>query len=136
MCWVARRLYGDSCGWVSEHPLHDAALGEGVDAEMAEHVDHLSAVVHAVCGDMGEDAATGEVILLAVTRTGEDVVVRAFFSAASELSGRFGMECAEVGNRVSGVVLETGAGRVCSGEDIGPAARGTDDVGEGFTNGA
>jgi hypothetical protein len=102
---------------------------------VAEHVEALGAVVHAVGGDVGEDGAAGEGESFAFTDAGHGMVER---EAAD-----FRIEGIEQGVE-KGLDFGEGAGRVLfearadglAGEALGPDTHGAEHVDEGVVEGA
>lgn len=108
----------------AEHPLHDTALGELLAPESSEHVEALGAVMHAVGGDMGEDAAHGEGVAFVVAFSGDDGIERATERGTLKVVGDGILEGADFGEGVLFFFQAwAGFGFV---EDIGPAAHGAE----------
>eukprot|EP00913_Durusdinium_trenchii_P005992 g5604.t1 len=117
-----------------EDPLHDAAGGDGVHAQVAEHVDGLGAVVHGVGGDVGEDGAAGEGVGLASALAGERFVEWFVLDGGEDVAGDLveGFEQLDGGHGAVGFEAVTlGA----LGEEVAPAAHGGEDVGHGGADG-
>ena len=111
-----------------EHPFHHAGHGHVLDAQLAEHVEALGAVVHGVCGDVGEDAARGESVLLAAPLAGDDGVEGSAEGGLLEVVAGGVVQFADFGQGVL-LLFEAWAGLGLV-EDVGPAAHGAEVVQE------
>jgi hypothetical protein len=133
-------------------PVDDGEFGEWVDAEAAEHVEALSAVVGSVRGDVDEACAAGDAVAVAVEGDfdlGAEVGVGVGEGEGVGERGEFGGGGVEEFDELvwCAVAVVAGDGELAGwdvdgraewalGEAVAPAAEGGDDVGEGVVEGA
>lgn len=116
-------------------PFGDAAGGQGFDAELAEHVKTLGAVVHAVGGDVGENGGAGEGVGFAVAGAGSGIAQRTAFGFGGQFAGADFQEGAQFGNGFGAFFFEARA-EWLAGEGLRPGAHGGQDVERGVVQGA
>ena len=89
---------GSALGVGRAHPVGHAAVGQRIDAELAEHVDALGPVVHAVRGNMRDHAGAAKDKFLAIAFSGDGLIERMFPGNGSKSCRRFVEERLQFGD--------------------------------------